>query len=241
MTKILTRGVVSQRGGAGEPAWRPLAVTFGALVDPEGIVSALTVDPTTGRLTVTYGAHTAGIRDGLQEAVARRHYPLLSLVPDYDPDTDILEFGFDCDGFVHGTVEAGIFLGIVDSTTVDGSLAGTAMALRQATLAGDLVGRMSVTSSPNTIGSILLDGLQCSIGVGSNGTNYPSVCVIRGKIEGTERWQQILGSQADVLRAPTSNWQVIVGAWHGSTDDPNGTVQIADLVWRLRRTSRPFP
>lgn len=220
-------------GGGGAVPWKQLTVDPGAIVDTGSLTTAGT-GYATGRMTIVYAAHVL-IVDGYQEAIATWSYPLLTLIPGFDPDRDTLEVWIDCPAWTHqATVAAGVFIGIADSTTIATRKA-IMVQLRTSTIATDLIGLTDPASNPITSSPGLVDGVTCSFFGGSDGTNYPYAAVAQALIEGTTRVQQAAaGQDADnVLLAPVSNWQLTWGAWHGSTSSPAGVTQVVDLWYRV--------
>lgn len=215
--------------------WKRLTIDPGAISDSGSLTTTGTgFDSTTGRMTIVYNAAHVTIVDGYQEAIATWNYPLLTLIPGFDPDRDTLEVWIDCPSWVHtASVAQGVFIGIADSTTILTRKC-VMLELRTSTIATDLVGLTDPASNPITASPGLVDGVTASFFLGSDGTNWPGAVVAQGLIEGTTRVQQAAaGQDADnVLVGPTSNWQLTFGAWHGSITAPTGT-QVVDLWYRV--------
>lgn len=226
---------VRSKNGGGAVPWKRLTVDPGAIVDTGGLTTTGTgFDATTGRMTIVYGAHILQV-DGYQEAVANWNYPLLSLIPNFNPDRDTLEFKMEFPALPHvANVAAGIFIGIADSTTIATRKA-CVMGVRTSTVGTDILNLMDPASGVTSSNPGLTDAAMVTMVTGSDGTNYPYAATAQALIEGTTRWQQMVANQDsdNVLLAPTSNWQVIFGAWHGSVTPPLGQTIVADLSYRV--------
>jgi hypothetical protein len=229
-------------GGSGAEPWQPITATPAALVDPGGLLDVVGgTSFVAGRLTAVFDTHTTDV-DGYQEALARWTIPVLTLWPDFDSDQDVIDLGWDLITWPRGTLaQQGLWCGILDSTTVDGSLAGAGLALKVVSGGTDQIGRLGPSSIPSLNNLGLISGAQASIRFADDGTNYPSQIICHGQIEGTSRWDDAVSGPAEVLRAPVSNWVVAFGAWHDGTSDTAGITIIADLYARRRRVPRPFP
>lgn len=228
-------------GASGAPRWLPLVGTPAALIDTGSLTTTGTGFDGLGRLTIVYAAAHAAQVDGFQEAVARYTIPLLTLIPDFDPDLDVLDLGIDCASFVHGSTEAGLFLGILDSTTIDASLAGACASIWQSTAATDRVGRMVAASNSVFDSPGLVDAVQATFSPGLSSTNYELAVRIEYLLEGETTYRHMMGGEGTTMRSPTSNWVVAFGAQHVSTDVPGSLTQVADLWYRRRRVGRDFP
>jgi hypothetical protein len=228
------------------PPWTKLTTvsqSLGVPVDPTGIgTTGTSFNLTTGRATVVYSAHVSQV-DGYQEGVLRWTYPLLSLYPDFDPTKDTIELGLSLPTFLHGTTEAGLFLGILDSATVDASLAGMAFAARNSTVATDQqqnFGPAGQTAISN-IGKI--DEIHGTIAWANDSPGaYTPQLMTRVLLEGTSVYAIGLGGTGQVMRSTLANWQLVFGAFHGSTDSTAGVVMAFDVHHRRYRSAgRPFP
>lgn len=231
------RAVVrSKGGGGGSVPWKPLICNPGAIVDAGSLTTTGTSFDGNGRLTIAYNAAHVSIVDGYQEAVAYYQFPLLSLIPNFDPDRHNLQLQIDSPTFPHvASVATGLIYGIADSTTT-ATRKGAAISWRTATIATDTMGLPDITSNPSTTNPGLCDAMigELTTGLDGSGT-YPYAVTAKALIEGTTRVQQVLGGMDsdNVLTGPTSNWQIFFGAYHGSVTAPTGIVIVADLYYRL--------
>lgn len=195
-----------------------------------------------GRATVVCAAHTS-IVVGYQNAMPRWSQLISTLYPDFDYRTDTLELGVDLVTFAHGNVEVGVWFGVVDSTTVDASLAGGAVGIRTAGAAQDQLSFITATAStPISNLGLLVDEVHGTFVFGFDGTNYPVVMGSRYNPEGTTRLGAGLAALGGTLRgAEIANWRLAFGIFHGSTDSLAGTTLAFDVYHRrLRRSTGPF-
>jgi hypothetical protein len=228
-------------GGGGVTQWSPLAFTPAALIDTGSLTKAGTgFDASTGRLTVVYNTHVAAV-DGYQDALARYTVPLLTAFPSFDISRHVLDLGLDCPSFVHGTVEAGLFVGLYDSTTVDASLQGAGVTIWQSTAATDRCARQGTTNHSSLASPGLLDGVALTLSFDSTGDGsvVPAIANVHALLE-SGRWVAVQTQMAESLRGTPSSWVIGFGASHLSTDDCNNATQVADIVYRVREVSRPF-
>lgn len=244
MTAALSRRIVRRPGGGGGvPQWRPLAFTPAALLDPSTLTTTGTgFDSSTGRLTIAYAAHTGTAIDGYQDGLARYTIPLLTAFPSFDISRHQLDLGIDCPSFVHGATEGGLFVGIYDSTTVDGSLQGAGVTIWQSTAATDRCARQgalnhSALASPGLLDGVALSCLFDSVGTGSV---VPFSATVHALIEGSSRWELVQTQMGESLRGTPSSWVIGFGASHVSSDSTVGVVQVADIQFRVREVPRPF-
>lgn len=233
-------------GGSAEVPWTKLMSVDqgdGLPVDPGGMGTTGTIfDTATGRATVVGGAHITLVV-GYQNAVLRWTKLLSALYPDFDYLTDTLELGVDLVTFPHGTVEAGVWIGLIDHLTVDASLQGACASMRQAGAGQDQLGLMTATAStPVSNLGLLTDELHAVITLGNDGTDYPALITTRYNPEATSRLGSGVGGAAGTLRASSlADWRIAFGLMHGSTDSLSGTTIAFDVYHRrLRRSTGPF-
>lgn len=208
----------------------------GTPVDPQTMGTTGTgFNSTTGRATIVWGAHVLNTV-GYQNGVLRWSIPLLTLYPDFDPDIDSIEIALKMSTWAHGTVETGIWGGILDSTTVDASLGGAAAAITQGGAAQDQIAIMSATALTPVENIGLCDEMRFMVSFGSNGSDYD--CYITTDVS-LEDGTKALGptAQGTLLTSPMSNWQVTFGGCHRSTDSTANTVTAFDVFYRRFRRS----
>lgn len=234
---IVPRYVPRGGGGGGGVPFRPIAVAPAALVDPEGILNAGSsgFSTATSQLTLVFAAHTAGIRDGLQEALARYRWPLLDVFPTFDPSKHSIEVLLQNPTFTHqASIGAGVYAAITDSTTVDASLQGSGVTWGTNTLTLDFVGPIDEDNRPSTK-SMLTDAVSGTFffGVDSSGNNQAAV-VVRALAEGTTRWEAAGVSQPTTGLLRTGNTKYLeIGAFHSTTTSPVGYTAVFDVGVRL--------
>jgi hypothetical protein len=228
---------------AGWTLLRSVDQVDGLPVDPGGMGTTGTLfDTSTGRATIVGGAHTTLVV-GYQNAQLRWTKLLSELYPDFDYKRDTLELGVDLVTFPHGSVEAGVWVGLLDHLTVDASLQGACAGMRQAGAAQDQLSLITATgSTPISNLGLLTDELHAAIVLGNDGTDYPSLITTRYNPEATSRLNVGVGGAAGTLRAAAlANWRLAFGLFHGSVDSLSGTTIAFDVYHRrLRRTTGPF-
>lgn len=224
-------------GGGGAVPYRQINVAPAALVDPETILNAGSseFDASTSQLTTVFAAHTTGIRDGLQEALARYRWPLLSVLPTFDPTRHVVDILLQSPTFTHqATIGAGVYAAIVDSTTVDASLQGVGVSWSTNSLTLDFVGPMDEDNRPSTK-SMLTDAVSGAFYFGESAAGvHQAAVVVRAMAEGTTRWEAAGVAQptTGALRAGNTLY-LEVGAFHSTTTSPVGYTAVFDVGIRL--------
>lgn len=224
--------------------WSPFAFTPAAAIVDTGslLVTGSGFDDETGRFTAVFSTVHATAVDGYEEGLARYRVPLLDVFPDFDPAIHVLDLGIDATSFNHAaTGAAGVYIGLVDSATIDANLNGQCIAIRCVSAAADLVGRMDNDNIPGFNQDVLRDAVIGSYSIGSDGTDYPLNCSILAKEEGTDNWTPIVAGAGDDMRTTIADWQIIFGAYHGSAVVIPSVTQTVTFYYRVREVEREFP
>lgn len=236
-------GTIRGAGGTRLVPWQRLTFTPAALIDTGGLLDPGSgFDPDTGRLTCVFDAAHATAVDGYREALARFTIPLLDVFPDFDPAQHVLDLGIDLSSFNHAATGAcGVFIGLVDSTTVDANLMGQCLAVRTVSAAADLVGRMDNDNVPGFNQDELRQFAMATFSIGGDGTDFPLSCAVLANEEGTDLWTPVVSGAGEDLRDQIEDWQIVFGAMHGSAVVIPSVTQVVTLWYRVREIDRNFP
>lgn len=234
-------------GGSSEVGWNLLDTVEqanGVPVDPGGLGTGATVFQTgTGTLHFVGAAHVTDV-DGYQEAVCRWTTLLSDLIPDFDPNLDVVELALSLDNWVHGSVELGVGAGIVDSGTVDASLVGAVFGVRQVGVSSNQVQHIGAAAPTLGANTGLCDQVYGLIqwGLDSATGNYSSHISVSALIEGESRPRLLIADPSAVMRASTlAQWRLTCFAYHDSTDPITGQTMDVRVAWRrFRRATRPL-
>ncbi len=234
--------------GESEVAWNLLSQVEqvnGAPVDPTSMGTTGTVfNTTTGTFTLVATAHVTQV-DGYQENVCRVTTLLTDLIPDFNPELDIIEICLSLDTWPRGTVELGIAGGIVDSATIDGSLQGGVVGVRTAGLTQDAVqvvgaANFALNTNFGLVNQVL--GL-ISFTKDTSTSNWRPHMLVSAIEQGTTVPRAVHGTEGvAVMRASTlADWRMTFFFYHQSADSLVGVTAAVRCAWRRhRRLTRPL-
>ena len=234
-------------GGSSASAWTQLTAVeqaSNAVSDP-GAFTAAGTQFVGGDFTWVMAGDILVV-SGYQTNWAGWSYPLLSLYPDFDPDTDELELGVEVTAMPLSTAKYGLWFGVTDSA-IDTRASITA--------AGGV--HVFPNSAVNTNG-----GLIAAAATGSSNTLATSgnVTDARGRfrwldtaspaVRVTADCSRSTGGDADIpgvaaigasFGATLANWRVVIG--HVHLIATTGTPTLGARLWhrRLRTAGVPFP
>lgn len=234
---VLTRTVVGRPAQAAGQ-FRPLTGPFVAVVDTTSIASAGTF--ANGRLTATTQAHTTQV-DGFQEGLREHTAPFLSVFPGFDRSTDTLEFLIDLLTTPSAATGLGVFVGVVDSLTVDVNRQGVLIGWSQATSTTDRAERLNAAGVvAAVVPSEEISHVWGTIEFGDDGTDSATNQLIGAYTDDGRRFAGT-ATVPITLRGTPDDWHVVAGLYHRGTTDLGVQAVLADVYARVeRKVPRPF-
>lgn len=207
-------------------------ITSATWEDPGALTSANSIG--VDGISITMAA-SATVVDGYRENIPRYRRPLLELVPDFDPNLDVIELlltNISCP--TDGGSLCGIGLGIVDSATL-ASGDGEFYTVRDLSLNSQRIHRLGATAqtafvSPTTsIINKLLVRLNWS---SSSARIMQGLCMYQRN--GNGYWEYAELSPPGYPSVSDGDYQVIFGTWRNSGGD--GSADTLSGIPYIRRT-----
>lgn len=235
-------------GGGSAAAWNRLVTSEQAsnsISDPGAITSGGTGLVGNAWTWVTNGADIVQ-NDGVQKNWAGWSIPILTLLPDFNPDTDLLELGLNPTSFPLSTAKFGFAYGIVDTAiTTRGTLVGegiTMLAANGTTINAGWMGATAQTTGSMATGSAKQLRSIHSWGARAAAAGWTHQAISQFvPVSGDIVNPAVPGVNGSAMSATLANWRLFWGLTHVSTVAGSHTLA-AELWYRRNRiAARPFP
>ena len=221
-------------GGTGDlyAAWRQATTTIegSGCSDPGALTTASSFD---GDLFSIDLSTTATTIDGYRENTPRWTVGVTTLVPDLDPDIDLLECRVDVVALPSaGTTKAGLYVAVLDSGTLasgDGSAVG---------FTDNAAGAHQQSNLGTT--SITYNGAMSAVGTSLHvrwewDTETAPVVMDSTRWKAAGEWQTSnRNSVKTAMALPLSDWRLVVGAYRIAGGAGAATIQCRVYVRRIR-------
>ena len=221
-------------GGSGDlyASWRQVTTTVegSTCSDPGALTTASSFN---GDLISIDLSTTATVVDGYRENTPRWTVGVATLIPDLDPDIDLLECRLDVVAMPSaGTTKAGVYVAILDSGTL-ASGDGSAVGFTDNAAGSNQQANLGTTS-------ITYNGAMSAVGTSLHvrwewDTETAPVVMDSTRWRAAGEWQS---TNRNVLRTamtmPVSDWRLVIGAYRIAAGAGAATIQCRVYVRRIR-------